>query len=62
MNRNEIAGSIPDTALRRGLGESGVPRLWEKPRLVRLGSVAQVTAKVDNVGNNDGGTGQMKRT
>ncbi len=32
------------------------------PRLVRLGSVAQVTAKVDNAGNNDGGISLMRRT
>jgi hypothetical protein len=35
---------------------------WERPRLVRVGSVAQVTAKTDNLGRSDGGTGQMKRT
>lgn len=35
---------------------------WVRPRLVRVGSVAQVTAKVDNQGRNDGGTGSMKRT
>lgn len=35
---------------------------WVRPRLVRVGSVAQVTAKIDNVGRNDGGIGQMKRT
>lgn len=35
---------------------------WVRPRLVRAGSVAQVTAKIDNQGRNDGGTGQMKRT
>ena len=35
---------------------------WVRPRLVRVGSVAQVTAKVDNQGTNDGGTGAMKRT
>jgi hypothetical protein len=35
---------------------------WVRPRLVRVGSVAQVTAKIDNIGNNDGGIGQMKRT
>lgn len=35
---------------------------WVRPRLVRVGSVAQVTAKIDNQGNNDGGTGSMKRT
>ena len=35
---------------------------WVRPRLVRVGSVAQVTAKIDNQGRSDGGTGQMKRT
>jgi hypothetical protein len=27
-----------------------------------VGSIATVTSKKDNVGRNDGGTGQMKRT
>lgn len=35
---------------------------WVRPRLVRVGSVAQVTAKVDMVGVTDGGAGSMSRT
>ncbi len=35
---------------------------WVRPRLVRVGSVAQVTARVDNKGRNDGGSGSMRRT
>lgn len=35
---------------------------WVRPRLVRVGSVAQVTAKVDMMGRRDGVTGSPKRT
>ncbi len=40
----------------------GALQPWVRPRLVRLGSVAQVTARIDNAGRNDGGSGTMKRT
>ncbi len=35
---------------------------WKAPRLVRMGTVEALTSKIDNQGNNDGGTGSMKRT
>lgn len=42
------------------------PRLekkpWATPQLVRLGTVAAITSKVDTIGRNDGGSGTMKRT
>ncbi len=46
----------------RTSAKPGALQSWERPRLVRVGSVAQVTAKVDAVGRSDGGTGTMKRT
>ncbi len=35
---------------------------WVTPYLSQLGTVAQVTAKVDNVGRTDGGTWPTRRT
>ena len=37
-------------------------RQWSTPHLVRLGTVADVTSRVDATGRNDGGSGQKKRT
>ena len=37
-------------------------REWSTPLLVRLGSVAEMTSKVDIVGRNDGGVLSKKRT
>jgi len=37
-------------------------KAWSAPHLVRVGSIATVTSKKDNIGRNDGGTGKMKRT
>jgi hypothetical protein len=36
--------------------------LWSAPRLLRMGSVAALTSKVDNRGKNDGGTYPKRRT
>lgn len=55
----------PNAASSRGAlasAEHSALRTWVRPRLVRVGSVAQVTAKIDNSGRNDGGIGSMKRT
>lgn len=35
---------------------------WSAPRLLRLGTVAALTAKVDNKGKNDGGKWPKRRT
>lgn len=35
---------------------------WTAPRLERLGSVAKLTAAVDNSGRNDGGKAPKRRT
>ena len=35
---------------------------WTAPHLVRLGTVAVVTGKRDNVGRNDGGSYPRRRT
>ena len=35
---------------------------WSAPRLLRLGTVAALTAKVDNKGKNDGGRWPKRRT
>lgn len=48
-----IAASSPATSALRP---------WKAPRLVRMGTVEALTSKVDSIGKNDGGTGQMKRT
>ena len=37
-------------------------RPWKAPRLVRMGTVEALTSKIDVKGNNDGGSGSMKRT
>lgn len=57
-NAKQVA---PNTDAVAGVGDSAL-RPWVRPRLVRVGTVAQVTEKVDLVGRNDGGTGSMKRT
>jgi len=41
---------------------SPTKKAWSAPQLVRVGTVATVTSKVDSVGRNDGGTGTKKRT
>jgi hypothetical protein len=38
------------------------PLAWKAPRLARMGTVAALTRKVDNIGRNDGGIGTKKRT
>lgn len=61
----KLTNDAPDAASSRGAlasAEQSALRTWVRPLLVRVGSVAQVTAKVDAVGRNDGGTGTMKRT
>jgi hypothetical protein len=35
---------------------------WNSPRLVRMGTVAALTSKIDVIGRNDGGSGTKKRT
>lgn len=35
---------------------------WSAPRLLRMGSVAALTSKVDNAGKNDGGAFPKRRT
>jgi len=35
---------------------------WSAPQLVRMGTVATLTNKIDLNGRNDGGSGNMKRT
>ena len=56
-NRNEspvnISGALVDA---RQLGA------WVQPRLVPLGTVAQMTAKIDSLGRKDSGVAQTKRT
>ena len=37
-------------------------RQWSSPQLVRLGTIAEVTSKIDRIGRNDGGSGLGKRT
>lgn len=58
-NDAPIEGHATDAGVTDGLRAL---QPWVRPRLVRVGSVAQVTAKIDNQGRNDGGIGQMKRT
>ena len=40
----------------------GVRAPWSAPRLLRMGSVAELTSKVDNSGRNDGGRWPKRRT
>ncbi|MDP1891182.1 MAG: hypothetical protein Q8K55_09840 [Gemmatimonadaceae bacterium] len=40
----------------------GVRAPWSAPRLLRMGSVAALTSKVDNRGKNDGGKWPKRRT
>lgn len=35
---------------------------WKAPRLARMGTVAELTSRVDVIGRNDGGSGTKKRT
>lgn len=35
---------------------------WTKPRLVRMGSVGEVTSKVGNKGNLDGGSSNQRKS
>ena len=54
-----------DGSSKRGAGIVPVDsarKAWVSPRLVHMGSVSQVTAKIDNIGKNDGGGGAKKRT
>jgi hypothetical protein len=51
------------------LSSSASPRLdaqpikpWSAPRLVRMGTVAEHTAKVKSTGHSDGGFGTRKRS
>ena len=37
-------------------------RSWSAPRLERKGTVAALTTRVDNKGNDDGGTGFARRS
>jgi hypothetical protein len=54
---------IPMSAPKAGaVPISPAKNVWSVPQLVRLGSVATVTSKKDNIGRNDGGTGTKKRT
>ncbi|MHB8838651.1 MAG: hypothetical protein ACYC7F_06825 [Gemmatimonadaceae bacterium] len=56
--------SAPDL-LEAGVAVSGLPsvrRCWTAPQLLRMGSVAEVTSKVDKIGRNDGGSGNKRRT
>jgi hypothetical protein len=41
---------------------SGTRAPWSTPRLLRMGSVAALTSKVDNLGKNDGGKWPKRRT
>jgi len=55
------------TVLRSDLVDADRPtrktlRRWTTPTLTPIGTVAQVTAKIDSKGRNDGGGGQKKRT
>ena len=58
---NNVLSSAYASDVRVG-AEQRALQPWVRPRLVRVGSVAQVTAKVDNSGRTDGGTGAKKRT
>jgi hypothetical protein len=58
-NQAPTEASVTDVQARAG---TRALQSWVRPRLVRVGSVAQVTAKVDKVGRNDGGSGGMRRT
>lgn len=58
---NDAPYAASSTGARATAGCSAL-KPWVRPRLVRVGSVAQVTAKVDNAGRTDGGSGTMKRT
>ncbi|MHB1311697.1 MAG: hypothetical protein ACYC3L_06735 [Gemmatimonadaceae bacterium] len=42
--------------------EHGAGATWVRPCLERMGTVAQVTGKVDNIGRNDGGKWPKRRT
>jgi hypothetical protein len=59
---NEMEGAAPSEQVGSEAGAPRDRRIWVPPRLVRLGSVAQVTAKVDFQGRNDGGSFLMSRT
>ncbi|MFA6167282.1 MAG: hypothetical protein WC700_11745 [Gemmatimonadaceae bacterium] len=61
MKHTNDATKAPATGAHASAGMRAL-QPWVRPRIVRVGSVAQVTAKVDNTGRNDGGIGQMKRT
>jgi hypothetical protein len=45
-----------------GIPSTGGRRPWTAPRLLRMGSVAALTSKVDNSGKNDGGSWPKRRT
>jgi len=56
--------SAPNGGLSAEVQGSASPgrKPWTAPQLVRMGTVATLTSKVDLVGRNDGGSGSMKRT
>ena len=55
---------VPMSASPPGVTQSitSARKAWCAPQLVRVGTVAAITSKKDNIGRNDGGTGTMKRT
>jgi hypothetical protein len=54
--------SSSDTGSTVGVPGAPSQKTWSAPVLVRMGAVATLTSKKDNIGRNDGGSGQKKRT
>ncbi|MDP1891180.1 MAG: hypothetical protein Q8K55_09830 [Gemmatimonadaceae bacterium] len=50
------------TAADRAQSAPGDRAIWPTPRLIRMGTVAALTSKVDNKGKNDGGKAPKRRT
>jgi len=60
--RNDTGSRVSSTTSEQIAGAEPAARAWVQPRLVRVGTVAQLTAKIDWLGRNDGGSFPRFRT